>query len=99
MSAPQSISVTTAGVELVPACAQNARRSVIFLARQDADDRRVLLSFSGSKDFVAANAASWLLPGERMTITPDHGSYPLLVQHGVFAKVASGAAINVQVEY
>ena len=99
MSDPQSISVTTSGVELVPACAPNERRSVIFLARQDADERQVLLSFGGNKDFIAANAASWLLPGERMTMTPDHGSYPLLVQHGIFAKVASGAAINVQVEY
>lgn len=98
MSAPKTIAVTTEGIELVPACAPNERRSVVFLARQDTTTRRVFLSFSG-KDFDTADAAIWLNAGERITLTPDHGAYPLLVQHGCFAKLASGADINVQVEY
>lgn len=98
MSAPKSVSVTTAGVELVPVCKPGQRRNAVFLARQDTDTRRVLLSFSGLQ-FAAADAAIWLGPGERITLTPDDGAYPLLVQQGCWAKVDSGAAINVQVEF
>jgi hypothetical protein len=98
MSAPKSVSVTTAGVELVPVCAPSQRRNAVFLGRQDTDTRRVLLSFSGAQ-FNTADAAIWLNPGERITLTPDHGAYPLLVQQGCWAKIASGAAINVQVEF
>lgn len=96
MSAPASISVSTNSTEIVSTKSPGSRRSFVFIGRQDADARPVLLSF-GERKFAAADAAYWLNAGERLTITPDSSMWSML-ERGIFAKVATGADISVQVQ-
>ena len=96
---PSQISVTTSGVQLIPASIPGIRpRDAIFIGRQDDDPRIIALSFS-DQTFDATRAAIFLGPGEFIGITPDSAMGKGLVTRGLFAKVASGAAINVNVEY
>lgn len=96
MSAPASVSVTTAGEEILAAKPQGSKRNFVVLGRQDSDTRLVLISF-GERTFTAAQAAFWIGPGERHVITPDHGLWDL-VNQGVYGKLSTGAAIDVQVQ-
>lgn len=96
MSAPVTVAVSTSSTELVATKSPGSRRSFIVIGRQDADTRPVLLSF-GERKFTAANAAYWINAGERLTISPDSAMWSML-ERGVFAKVATGADINVQVQ-
>ena len=96
---PSQVSVTTSGVQLIPAAIPGVKpRDAIFIGRQDSDTRIVALSFS-DKSFDATRAAIFLGPGEFIGITPDSAMGKGLVTRGLYAKVASGAAINVNVEY
>lgn len=96
---PSQVSVTTSGVQLIaPATPGLKGRDAIFIGRQDTDTRIVSLSFSGT-GFNAAHAAIFIGPGEWISITPDSAMGKGLVTRGLFAKLASGAAINVNVEY
>lgn len=96
MPAPSSVSVTTSGAVLLEPKAQGSNRNFVLLGRQDSDTRMVYLSF-GERTFTAANAAFWIAPGERFIITPSDGRWDL-VNQGVFAKLSTGAAIDVQVQ-
>ena len=96
MSAPTSVSVTTSGVEILAPKPPGSRRNFVILGRQDSDTRKVLVSF-GERNFTAASAAFWVGAGERHIITPDNSLWDL-VNQGVFGKLDSGAAINVQVQ-
>lgn len=99
MPAPSSISVTTAGVVILAPKPPGARRNFVILARQDADTRNVFISFGGDRSFTATDAAFWVGPGERHVITPDgDGAIWDLVNQGVFGKLSTGAAIDVQVQ-
>lgn len=96
MPAPSSVSVTTTGEVLLEPKPQGSKRNFVLLGRQDSDTRFVYISF-GERTFTAAYAAFWIGPGERFMITPDHGAWDL-VNQGVFAKLSTGAAIDVQVQ-
>lgn len=96
MPAPASINVTTDPTMLVEPCAAGTRRNAVSLGRQDTDERIVALSF-GASQFTAAAAACWIKPGERMVITPDSAHWPL-VNQGVYARLATGDPISVNVQ-
>lgn len=96
MPAPVTKSVTTASATLVPKLTQGRSRSFVCIGRPDSDERLVFLSF-GERVFNAASAAFWIAPKTCLVITRDDARWPL-VNQGVYAKVAEGAAINVNIQ-
>lgn len=92
---PSTVAVGTSIVTLVEP-GSTAKHQSIFIARQDADSRRVMLSI-GTKDFTAATAALWLEPGERLQIFKDAAQWPLVAQ-GIYAVLATGANIDVNIQ-